>query len=308
MRAVRIGVSLRTAYAPGDVGEIARWIVERARAARDAGLDSLFVGDHHATGPFPYFQNVPLMGRLLAEWDERPAGVLMLLPLWPPVLAAEQLGTLASLARGPFVLQCAIGGGDHQFGAVGVPLGERVARFEQGLGIIRRLLAGEKVTEREGPYVIEETRIAPVPDHPVSVWIGASAPKAIERAARMGDGWLCDAGVVPEEAREQADRYREACAAIGREPGVIAIRRDVHVGHDAADAERVAGPVVAAGYRGFRPEACTYGSAEQVAELLAQYADMGYTDVIVRHLADDQGEVLRSLERLASVRGALSER
>jgi hypothetical protein len=35
---------------------------------------------------------------------------------------------------------------------------------------------------------------------------------------------------------------------------------------------------------------------------------MGYTDVIVRHLAEDQSEVLASLERLASVRAALSSR
>jgi alkanesulfonate monooxygenase SsuD/methylene tetrahydromethanopterin reductase-like flavin-dependent oxidoreductase (luciferase family) len=303
---VRLGVSLRTAYEPGDVRGLATSIIERARAASDAGLDSLFVGDHHATGPFPYFQNVPMMGRLLAEWDDRPAGVLMLLPLWHPVLAAEQLGTLASLAEGPFVLQCAIGGGEHQFAAMGFSLRERVARFEQGVGIVRRLLAGEKVTETSGPYVITETRIAPVPERPVEIWIGASAPKAIERAARLGDGWLCDAGVVPDEAREQADRYREACAALGREPGAIAIRRDVHVGADPDDAERVAGPVVARGYRGFRPEAVTSGSAEQVSAQLASYADMGYTDICVRHLADDQGEVLRSLERLASVRADLA--
>ena len=85
----------------------------------------------------------------------------------------------------------------------------------------------------------------------------------------------------------------------------MGIRRDIHVGADAADAERVAGPIVAAGYRGFDPSACTYGSAEQVTEQLGAYAAMGYTDVIVRHLAEDQGEVLASFARLAGVREAL---
>src|SRR3990172_4665160 len=110
-------MSIRTGYTTDDHRLGAQWVIERAAAARDAGLGSLFVGDHHATGPFPYYQNVPMMGRLLAEWDDRPAGVLMLLPLWPPVLAAEQLGTLASIAKGRFILQCAIGGGEHQFEA-----------------------------------------------------------------------------------------------------------------------------------------------------------------------------------------------
>ena len=68
----------------------------------------------------------------------------------------------------------------------------------------------------------------------------------------------------------------------------------------------MAGPVVAAGYRGFDPSACTYGSAEQVTERLGAYAEMGYTDVIVRHLAEDQGEVLASFARLGEVRAALS--
>jgi alkanesulfonate monooxygenase SsuD/methylene tetrahydromethanopterin reductase-like flavin-dependent oxidoreductase (luciferase family) len=290
---VRVGVSLRTGYTLDDHRLGAQWVVERARAARDAGLDTLFVGDHHATGPFPYYQNVPMMGRLLAEWDDRSAGVLMLLPLWNAVLAAEQLGTLASIARGRFILQCSIGDGEQQFLAMGASLRTRGKHFEAALDTIRRLLAGDDV---------DGTRVAPTTPEPLEVWIGATAHVGIDRAARLAEGWLANAHVVREEAREQADQYREACAQHGRRPTAVAIRRDVHVGADAADAARVAEPVIAAGYRGFRPDACTYGGIEQVAERFAEYAAMGYTDVIVRHLADDHTEVLRSFERLAAVR------
>src|SRR5438105_2591964 len=101
---MRIGVSLRTAYS-AEARTGANWVIERARAAREAGVDSLFVGDHHATGPGVYYQNVPMLGRLLAEWDHRPAGALFLLPLWNPILAAEHIGTLAAMARGRFILQ-----------------------------------------------------------------------------------------------------------------------------------------------------------------------------------------------------------
>jgi len=133
---MRVGVSLKSVYSPGDVREGAQWMVERARYAADAGLDSLFVGDHHNV-PVPYYQNVPILGRLLAEWDDRPAGALFLLPLWHPVLVAEQIGTLASIARGPFVMQCAIGGGDDQFRVFGTTLRARAKRFEAALEIIR---------------------------------------------------------------------------------------------------------------------------------------------------------------------------
>ncbi|MGH9268855.1 MAG: LLM class flavin-dependent oxidoreductase, partial [Acidimicrobiales bacterium] len=96
---VRIGTSLRSGYPVGDARTGARWMVERAAAARAAGLDSLFVGDHHLAGA--YYQNSPIMGRLLAEWDDRLCGALYLLALWHPVLLAEQVATLAAVARGP---------------------------------------------------------------------------------------------------------------------------------------------------------------------------------------------------------------
>jgi alkanesulfonate monooxygenase SsuD/methylene tetrahydromethanopterin reductase-like flavin-dependent oxidoreductase (luciferase family) len=305
-RRMRVGASLRSNHDVNDDPRVgARWMVERTIAARDAGLDSLFVGDHHATGPFDYFQNTPIMGRLLAEWDARTAGILMLLPLWHPVLAAEQLGTLAAIADGPFVLQCALGGGEQQFAAMGTALKGRVARFEACLDAIRHLLAGEAVTIDDGPRAVGEARVAPVPPESFAVWIGASAPAAIDRAARLGDGWIASPELVADEVASQAEQYLERCAAHGREPGVVALRRDVYVGSDSADAERVAGPIVARGYRGFRPEACTYGDVDAVIESLQPYAEIGFTDIIVRELVDDPAAVVGSYERTGAVRDAL---
>ncbi len=53
---MRIGISVSSSHHVEDPREGARNMIERARAARDVGLDSLFVGDHHVT-PFPYYQN-----------------------------------------------------------------------------------------------------------------------------------------------------------------------------------------------------------------------------------------------------------
>jgi alkanesulfonate monooxygenase SsuD/methylene tetrahydromethanopterin reductase-like flavin-dependent oxidoreductase (luciferase family) len=299
---VRVGVSLRTAFLVDDVRLGARWVIERAAAARDAGLDCLLVGDHHAV-PIPYYQNTPLLGRLLAEWGDGPFGALFLLPVWNPVLVAEQVGTLAALGRGRFILPLAVGAKD-QFAPMGIHVRHRGKHFEAGLDIVRRLLAGETVST-DSPYRVRDARVSPIPPEPVEVWVGGTADPAIDRAARLGDGFLADPHLTPDQAHAVIDIYRERCRAHGRTPTAIAIRRDIHVGADDADAERVAGPVIAGGYRGFDPSACTYGSPEQVTELLGQYAAMGYTDVIVRHLAEDQAEVLASFERLAGVREAL---
>jgi alkanesulfonate monooxygenase SsuD/methylene tetrahydromethanopterin reductase-like flavin-dependent oxidoreductase (luciferase family) len=271
-------------------------MIERARAARDAQLDSLFVGDHHAT-PFPYYQNVPILGRLLAEWGDGPCGALFLLPLWNPVLVAEQIGTLASIASGRFIMQCAIGAGRTQFSMMGTTERERVPRFEHALDTIRRLLAGEDVNG---------ARISPATPEPLEVWIGAAARPAVDRAARLGDAWLAGPEATPDEAKRLVDVYLERCDAHGRTPTAVAIRRDIHVAATDDEANRIAGPIVERGYRGFDPSATVVGGPDTVTERFRELGDMGYTDVIVRHLADDHDAVLRSFEVLGEVRSRVA--
>jgi alkanesulfonate monooxygenase SsuD/methylene tetrahydromethanopterin reductase-like flavin-dependent oxidoreductase (luciferase family) len=303
---MHIGVSERSGYGQVDVRTGARWMLERARAAREAGLESFFLGEHHSSGG-TYYQNAPMLGRLLAEWGDRPVGALFLLPLWHPVLLAEQVGTLASLAPGRFILQCALGGGQDQFGGMGVPLRGRVARFESTLSVLRRLLAGEEVTTND-PLPLRAARAGPGPPERVDVWIGASAPAAIDRAARLGDGWIAAPDLTPEQAAHKLEQYRSSCAAHGRPVGVTAIRRDVHVGADPADARRVADPILAHGYRGLPAESLVFGGPAEVSQAFADLGDLGYSHVLVRHLADDQGEVLASYERLSAVRADLAGR
>jgi alkanesulfonate monooxygenase SsuD/methylene tetrahydromethanopterin reductase-like flavin-dependent oxidoreductase (luciferase family) len=302
---MRLSVSLRSGYpVADDPRRGVRWMVERTRAAREAGLDALFVGDGHVTAPTPYFQGTPILGRLLAEWGDAPAGAFFVLPLWHPVLVAEQVATLAAIARGRFILQCGVGGAGAASDGLGVPPTERRPRFEAGLDIVRRLLAGETVTSN-WPYRVTAARIAPVPVQPVEVWVAGHARPAIDRAARLGDGWLTGPAATDGQAAELVAKYRERCAAHQRTPSAVAIRRDVHVGADDGDAHRVADPILDRGYRGFDPAACVVGGPRQVAERLAGYADLGYSEVVVRHLADDQGDVLASTGRLAEVRAAI---
>jgi alkanesulfonate monooxygenase SsuD/methylene tetrahydromethanopterin reductase-like flavin-dependent oxidoreductase (luciferase family) len=300
---MRVGISLTSAHAVRDVRLGARMMIERTAAARRAGLDSLFLGDHHSTGA-PYYQNVPMLGRLLAEWGDAASGCLFLLPLWQPVLVAEQVGTLAAIAQGRFILQCGIGDGAEQFDAMGANLKHRPSAFEEALDAVRRLLAGETVRSH-GRYHFDNARVSPCPPEPVEVWIGATAEPAVDRAARLGDGWLASPGLLPDQARALVAFYLERCRVHGRAPKAVAIRRDVYVGESRADVEATAGSIIARGYRGFEPAALVAGTTDEVVERFRALAAMGYTDVIVRHLTDDQPKVLDSLRRLEHVRSAL---
>lgn len=304
---MRVSISVQSAYNVDDPREGARRMIGRARAAREAGLDALFVGDHHATA-LPYYQNTAILGRMLAEWGDRPAGALYLLPLWHPLIVAEQVGTLASLIPGRFILQCAIGPADNQFEAMGVPVRQRPSRFEQSLSILRRLWSGETVTTggENDRFGLREARVSPCPPEPVEVWIGASAPPAIDRAARLGDGWLAAPGLASAEASEQLGLYWEACERHGRTAGACAIRRDVYVGETEEEAEKAAAGVISRGYRGFPREALIVGDSERVAAAFAELDEIGYDEVVVRHLVQDPSRVLRSIGRLAEVKALLS--
>lgn len=300
---MKIGVSLTTNHPGANPRDGARWIVERTAAARRAGLSSLFIGDQHAS-PTPYYQNTPMLGRMLAEWGDRPSGCLFLLPLWHPVLVAELIGTLAAIAQGPFIMQSGLGWGEDRFAAMGVNFKTRPSAFEQALDIVRRLLAGETVSA-SGRFRFTNANVALRPPEPVDVWIGASAAPAIDRAARLADGWIASPSLTFDEARAQANYYRERCAHHGKPPGAIVLRRDIYVGESASDAAAVQRQALAHGYRGIPPEALLAGSVEEVIERFRSFAEIGYTEILIRHLINDQGKVIGSLQRLAAVQAAL---
>lgn len=293
---MRVSTSLNSAYAVDDGRDGADRMLARARAAYAAGLAGCYLGDHHAVA-VPYFQNGPMLGRIAADWPDRRFGCLYLLPLWHPVLVAEQVGTLAALGRGRFVLQCAIGGDEQQFAAMGRSLRERASRFEAGLATVRALLAGEVVDDPDGPWSLQGARVSPVPPEPVEVWVGGSGSKALARAARMGDTWYAGPELTDADARAKLAEYLEH----GVTPPCLPLRRDVYVGADEADVARVVGPVEASGYRGFDLSALVTGTVEQVTERFLALGGLGFDEIVVRQLAPDQDDALASIERLAEV-------
>ena len=240
-----------------------------------------------------------MLGRLLAEWNDRPAGALWLLPMWNPVLAAEQAGTLAAIAQGPFVVQCGVGAGDTQFRAMGASLRTRGRDLEQRLGVMTALLRGEAV---------DGVRISPVPGADgFTVWIGAVAPAALDRAARLGDAWYGAPELEDERAGALLADFRAACDRHGRSPRASPLRRDVYVAGDDNDAERVRSMVAEQGHRGFRPGVVVIGTVPEVAERFRSLAALGFDEIVVRSLGVDQQAALASIDRLADVRAAVSD-
>lgn len=294
---MKIGVSLTTSFSPSlDGAAVGRQLIERARTIREVGLDSLFVGDHHNT-PGHYFQNVPTLARLLAEVGDMTVGALFLAPLHHPVMMAEQVGTLAALAEGQFILIATLGDDESQFSPFGVSMKERPRRMEEHLEIVQRLLAGETLTYKGRYHDLRDVRVVLRPPTPPEVWVGASAAPALRRAAAMGDVWLAAPGASGEQLETQANIYREAASRAGKRP-VLTIRRDVYVGETDAESEAATKPILDRGYRGFGREALLIGGPETIIEELRHLHDLGFEHVLIRHIVNDQRLVLDSYRRL----------
>lgn len=279
--------------------EQARNLMEVAAAARAAGLDALVTGDSHSMNPAyaAAFSPVPTIARLMSVTGSMAVGVVLLAPFYHPLLLAEQIGTLAAFAAGPLILTFVLGGRPQQFQAFGMDERSRVGRLEEVVTLTRALLAGERVSHRGRYYTLEGATISPLPRVPVEIWVGGTVPAAAERAARLGDAWLTGQNATDEEVRQQLDVYRNAAARAGKQPRPV-LRRDIYVGESDDHARAVVGAILAEGYRGTGMDQLLVGSGPTVAEQLSRYRDLGFGDVMVRHIVGDHRVMLESFERI----------
>ena len=142
---------------------------------------------------------------------------LSVLPGRHPVLVAKQLASLAGLAPRRilpvFGLRPARPG---ELALFPVPAGRRGAVFDEALELLRLLLRQESVSFRGEFFVVEGASIGPRPAKPLDIWLGGSAPGALRRTGRLGDGWLASL-LTPEEAAAGREAIQEAAAAAGRD-------------------------------------------------------------------------------------------
>jgi probable F420-dependent oxidoreductase len=181
-------VGIIPAHGPAHLAEA----IEHVRLAREYGFDSIWIEEHHDAGPY---WPTPLLAvaALASHLDLLAVGTsILVLPLHDPVHIAEQCAILDQLTGGRFVLGVGLGDDAEEFAAFRVPAKARGARFEEQVAIIRALWRGETLTFHGRFYDLEGVRLKPRPVQPAgpSLWIGGWGPKALRRAATIGDAWF----------------------------------------------------------------------------------------------------------------------
>ena len=213
---------------------------ERAEAA---GFDSVWLGEHHNN---PILHPAPLIGlAAIASRTNRirlGTGVL-LLPLYHPMMVAEEGAMVDMISGGRLILGVGAGYAPEEFAAFGASLKERGSRMDEAAELLRRLWTEEHVTHHGRFFQITDATIAPRPvQRPrPAIWFGAWAEAAIRRAARLGDAWFVGPSANLAEIGPSARIYREACRQNGKGNGSVALFRYVFVADTTQAAMNAAG-------------------------------------------------------------------
>lgn len=174
-------------------------IKDSASAAEKAGFEALWVGDHitlprDAPDPFdePRLEAVSTLAYLAAATSRIRLGVAVLvLPQRQPVLLAKQLATLDVLSEGRLTVGVGVGHVASELAAMGVNVADRGAMTEEFLGVLRAVWSQQDWYH--GRWITFDGVLqypAPVQRPHPPIVIGGHVPAALERAARIGDGWF----------------------------------------------------------------------------------------------------------------------
>ena len=230
-----------------------------------------------------------------------------------PALTAKMVSTLDHMSAGRAIL--GIGGAwferEHQaFGIdFGTGFGERLDWLDEAVELMRSMLHGEPATARGPRYDALDVRNDPPPVQArLPILIGGDGEKkTLRTVAKYADAW--NTGGDIEFVRHKDEVLRRWCGEVGRDEAEI--ERTLGLGlviirDDPAEARRVD-----AAYRARHPgysETPTIGTADEIAESLVPYVNLGFRHIFFDAPApfDDEtierfvGEVKPRLEGLAS--------
>ena len=277
-----------------------RGYMERAEAL---GFDSAWSSEQ-VLGPAPVLSPVETMTYAAACSRRLRLGCAAFIsPLHSPVHLAKSLGTLDQLSRGRIEVGLAIGGRFRMFSAFDADPESFVARFSEGLALMKALWTEPEVDFDGRFWQLRSASMEPKPFQKPwpPIWIGGSHPNALRRAVRLGDGFIGAGSSTTADFVEHVRVVRAALAETGRDPGGFRIAKRVYLGID-DDAERGRQRVEAGlddrygGPRGRLAPVAVSGPPEAVVRGLREVAEAGAELILLNPLFDDAEQ----MERLAA--------
>lgn len=184
--------------------------IELAKHAEKLGFYGLALADHlfypvEPSTPYPYTKD----GKPLFKLDSPFPDVWVLtgalgalapslhfrtnvyiLPLRHPLVAARAIGTAAVLTGGRVVLGIGVGHLKDEFDALGEDFHTRGRRTDESIAALRELLKPGPVAHHGQFWNLGPLYMHPAPEKPVPIFVGGESKAALQRTARLGDGYI----------------------------------------------------------------------------------------------------------------------
>ena len=174
----------------------------------------------------PNFELMTTMAYVAAMTERIKIGsAVAVLTIRNAVLTARQLATIDRFSEGRLLFGIGVGWLKEEADAMNMPWDRRGARVDESIALLRAIwTAPGKHVEFHGefwdiPAMDPEPR--PV-QQPIPILIGGHSEAAIDRAVRLGDGWIT-AGMSPERLSEMLPVLHSAAERHGSEPSSVKV-------------------------------------------------------------------------------------
>jgi alkanesulfonate monooxygenase SsuD/methylene tetrahydromethanopterin reductase-like flavin-dependent oxidoreductase (luciferase family) len=225
-RPLRVGIQLP------EVERNVGWpeVAAIARAAEQSGFDSVWVGDHLLYRDDGRPERAPwdawtLLAGLAVATERVTIGPLVACTAFhQPGLLARTAAAVDELSGGRLIVGLGAGWNETEFRAFGVPFDRRVSRFEESFEIVRRLLAGERVTYAGSFHQLEDAVLLPASARCPPLMIGSNGERMLGIALpHVGawNTWYDSYGNTVEGFAVLNRRIDGAAIAAGRDPASI---------------------------------------------------------------------------------------
>ncbi|MGI4896776.1 MAG: TIGR03557 family F420-dependent LLM class oxidoreductase [Janthinobacterium lividum] len=208
-----------------------RWLVRDARAAEEAGFDTIVFSDHASPwlttqGHAPYAWSV--LGAVAATTSRVELMTYVTCPTirYHPAVIAQKAATVQILSEGRFVL--GLGSGEnlneHIVGQGWPAVTERQDMLVEAIEIISNLFDGELLTYSGDYFRVDSHRLWDLPEHRVPLAIAVSGDKSCARFSPLAEHMVA---VEPDAALAPAwDAARETGQGPGRKVGQLPVSWD----------------------------------------------------------------------------------
>ncbi len=283
-------------------------LAQAARQAESLGFESVWCADRivipwEIKTPYPYaegssfivppdrpfFEPLTCLAYLAGRTEKVKLGIsVLVLPYRQPLYWAKIATTIDHLSKGRLILGVGVGWMREEFDALGANFPERGRLSDEQLDLLKILWKEERANFSGAHYKFENIAFAPKPlQQPrIPLWVGGEGARAQRRAGEHGDAWFpYFVRMTPADLKRRFDNVRRAAEKAGRNSEDIRLNCCLPI-------EITEKPLK-------REEDRLRGSAEQIAEALRGYREIGVEHLALQFMVPRWPDRAEQIERFA---------